>query len=72
MRNAELEKPIVLRLPGSRAGELRRHLPVMVPAARRMADETGAALKLVLPSETMRTLASPLLAPLPQLQIQIG
>jgi lipid-A-disaccharide synthase len=72
VRNAESATPTVLLLPGSRAGELRRHLPVMVPAARRIADETGAALKLVLPSEEMRAFAAPLVAPLPRLQIQIG
>ncbi len=62
----------LLLLPGSRAGELRRHLPVMVEAARRIAAETGVALQMVLPNAALLDQARPFLAPLPRLQVQVG
>ena len=61
----------VLLLPGSRAGELRRHLPVMLAAARRIEAETGASLRMVLPDESLREQARPLLAELPRLRVQV-
>ena len=62
----------LLLLPGSRAGELRRHLPVMVEAARRIEAQTGVTLQMVLPNTALLDQARPFLAPLPRLQIQIG
>jgi lipid-A-disaccharide synthase len=55
-------EPEVLLLPGSRAGELRRHLPVMLAAARQLAAQRPARFSLVLPEETLRELARGLLA----------
>jgi lipid-A-disaccharide synthase len=55
-------EPEVLLLPGSRAGELRRHLPVMLAAARQLAARRPARFSLVLPEETLRELARGLLA----------
>lgn len=43
----------ILVLPGSRSGELRRHIPVMVPAARRAARETGLGIRMILPTEAL-------------------
>ncbi len=54
--------PEVLLLPGSRAGELRRHLPVMLAAARRIAARRPARFALVLPGEDLRPVAQQHLA----------
>jgi len=48
--------PEVLLLPGSRAGELKRHLPVMVDAAMQLAGELDVSFRLVLPSEELAPL----------------
>jgi lipid-A-disaccharide synthase len=64
--------PSVLLLPGSRPGELRRHLPVLVEAARRIAAETPASLRMVLPTEALARSAGPLTATVPRLQVQVG
>lgn len=50
-------KPLVVLLPGSRAGELHRHLPVMVPAAATLVRETGAEIRIVVPDETLAMIA---------------
>ncbi len=52
--NAE---PTLLLLPGSRAGELHRHLPVMVPAALLVQRETGIRIRMVLPTEALGNMA---------------
>ncbi len=63
----------VLLLPGSRRAELKRHLPVMLGAARLIADKQPARFKLVAPSEAMATLVRGLLPGTgPQIEIQIG
>ncbi len=64
--------PTLLLLPGSRVGELRRHLPVMVPAARTVAEATGLGVKLILPRESLRDVAAPFLPHLPNLTVQVG
>ena len=43
--------PVVLLLPGSRTGELKRHLPVLLGAAQIIARETAIRVQMVLPSE---------------------
>ena len=48
-------RPHLVLLPGSRAGELRRHWPVVAPAARRVVAATGARCTLVLPHEAARS-----------------
>ncbi len=64
--------PELLLLPGSRAGELRRHLPVMLAAAKRIEAETGAKLRMVLPAATLAKQTEPLIADVPGLTLQIG
>jgi lipid-A-disaccharide synthase len=49
-------RPEVLLLPGSRAGELKRHLPAMVDAAQQVAAEMDVSFRLVLPSEVLAPL----------------
>jgi lipid-A-disaccharide synthase len=44
----------VLLLPGSRKGELTRHIPVIVEAARRILAKRKAVFTLVLPNEELR------------------
>lgn len=64
--------PVIALLPGSRPGELRRHLPVMLPAAQRVRQSTGAHLRMVLPREALLTVAAPLLAEHPEVEVQVG
>lgn len=44
------EKPLVTLLPGSRLGEVGRHLPAIVDAAERIHRQTGASLLWAAPS----------------------
>ena len=56
-RNAEFKTPLVLLLPGSRPGELRRHLPVLVPAAQSLSAHNSVRLQMVLPDASLLSLA---------------
>jgi lipid-A-disaccharide synthase len=63
------EKPVaakcpanVLLLPGSRTGELKRHLPVLLAAARRIAAECQVRFRMVLPNDALLTYAKSFLA----------
>ena len=51
------QPPLVLLLPGSRKGELKRHLPVMLPAARLISERCSARFRLVLPNDELVELA---------------
>ena len=63
----------ILLLPGSRSAELRRHLPVMTAAARRiLAVRTGARFRVILPNEELRPLVGNEPTAIPDLAIQIG
>ena len=65
--------PSVLLLPGSRADELRRHLPVMIEAARNIQKQKPAArFKMVLPNVELKLLANGTSTPMPGLQVQVG
>jgi lipid-A-disaccharide synthase len=65
--------PTVLLLPGSRRAELKRHLPVILGAARLMAAQQPVRFKLVAASEEMAALARGFLSAAgPELEIQIG
>jgi len=64
--------PTVLLLPGSRVGELRRHLPVMVDAVKRIAAVRPIEPKMILPEEELASLAAGCRAQLHDLQIEIG
>ncbi len=66
------ELPRVVLLPGSRAGELRRHLPVMLEAVRHIGSARSVSFKMILPDETLAELVRPLVASSPNLQIQTG
>ena len=65
--------PTILLLPGSRKGELKQHLPMMLDALelmQRKLPETSA--RMVLPDPALKKLADKLSAPPPTVEIQIG
>jgi lipid-A-disaccharide synthase len=63
----------VLLLPGSRRGELTRHLPAMIGAARRILEAApDTRFQVVLPDEELRRLAEGRSAALPNVRIQVG
>lgn len=65
--------PEIVLLPGSRKGELRRHLPVMVGAATLIRrDVPDAVFRLVTPDHELGALAREATASLPGLETQIG
>ena len=65
------EPPLVLLLPGSRVGELNRHLRAMVEAGRRMMAERKVALRTVLPEEALAARARELLGSADQSLIEV-
>lgn len=67
-----VSKPLLLLLPGSRSSELKRHLPVMIPAARQIRDRSGAQILMVLPRQDLLVMATPHLNDFPEIQVQIG
>jgi lipid-A-disaccharide synthase len=66
------QTPLVVLLPGSRRGELQRHLPVVLGAARWIAAKQPARFKLVAPGEEMAGLARAFIkeGP-PEIEIQV-
>lgn len=62
----------ILLLPGSRRGELERHLPLVLEAGRTLNREFGARLLLVVPSTTDPALYQASLAQYSEVQLQIG
>lgn len=67
------DRPLILLLPGSRRGELKRHFPVMIAAAERIRTSIGSAVfRAVVPSDELKTYARTL-CPLPEwMEIQTG
>jgi lipid-A-disaccharide synthase len=63
---------VILLLPGSRPGELRRHLPVLIEAGKRIATERPAKFRMVLPSEALAAQARTAAGALTGLEIQVG
>ena len=61
----------LLLLPGSRVRELRKHLPVMTEAARRLAAEQRVRLRMVLPNAGLLELARGI-CDLAGVEVQIG
>lgn len=64
--------PLLVLLPGSRPGELERHLPVMVPAAQRVRQETGARIRLILPRASLEPLAQRHIGERLDAEIEVG
>ncbi|MGD0207722.1 MAG: lipid-A-disaccharide synthase [Verrucomicrobiota bacterium] len=66
-------KSRILLLPGSRADELRRHLPPMLGALKLIREKLPSAkVKMVLPDEALKQLADKLSALPSDTEIQIG
>jgi len=64
--------PELLLLPGSRVGELKRHLPPMIEATRKIhAARPDVRFRMVLPAENLRQMALAQPGP-PGMEIQIG
>jgi len=69
----EEEMPIVVLLPGSRTAELKRHLPVMLAAARQIAAARPVRFKLVAANEQMaKNMRGFQVAGMPKVEIQSG
>ena len=64
----EPKSELIVFLPGSRAGELRRHVPVMDEAARLL----DGSKVMVLPSAELKAMAEQLLSPASKIQLQVG
>lgn len=65
--------PRILLLPGSRAGEIRRHLPVMTTAAQRIrAARPGATFRVVAASQAHASLMQEPLAGSRDIELQVG
>jgi lipid-A-disaccharide synthase len=64
--------PKIVLLPGSRIGELRRHLPVLLDAAKRIHRVRSAGWRMVLPDERLAETARPLLPSEPRIEVQVG
>jgi lipid-A-disaccharide synthase len=66
-------KSEILLLPGSRADELRRHLPVMLGSLKLIREKLPSAkAKMVLPDEALKQLAAKLSALPSDMEIQTG
>jgi lipid-A-disaccharide synthase len=65
-------KSQILLLPGSRVAELKRHLPVMLEAAKQISAKQDAQFKMILPDESLKQLAETFSASMPNLELQIG
>lgn len=73
LKPAHSEAPLVLLLPGSRSGELEHHLPVILPAAQRIAAKAPVRFRLVLPTEALAARAKrPASVSLPGTEVQAG
>jgi lipid-A-disaccharide synthase len=70
--NAPDQPPRVVLLPGSRVGELKRHVPVMLEAARRIAARQPTRFVMVLPDDRLAALARALGADDGRVELQVG
>jgi lipid-A-disaccharide synthase len=72
--NSEEEgTPVIVLLPGSRTGELKRHLPVMLAAAHEIEARRPVRFKLVAANESMADyVRSFQVAGMPKVEIQTG
>jgi lipid-A-disaccharide synthase len=68
--NRQSAIPLVLLLPGSRARELGKHLPMMLGAAKQIALRVDARFRLILPNAALVELARPQASALSNLELQ--
>jgi lipid-A-disaccharide synthase len=72
VRETVADQPRLLLLPGSRVGELRRHVPVMAEAARLIRARTPLEVRMVLPNSALAELATNLLPQPHEIAIEVG
>ncbi len=65
-------RPLVALLPGSRRGELKSHLPVVVETAKGIRNVVEVEFAMVLPNETTAEFAAPFASQIPNCQIHAG
>jgi lipid-A-disaccharide synthase len=70
LKEAHGSLPVVVLLPGSRGGELSRHLPLMVEAARQIEAKHPVRFRMVLPHDRLADQARGLLSSETHIQIQ--
>lgn len=66
------KSPELLLLPGSRMGEIVRHVPVMVETARRLHASHRVHCRMVLPSESLAPVVRPMLGTDAPILVQLG
>ncbi len=71
-RQSPVSPPLALLLPGSRSGELKRHLPVMLEAARQIQTRHPVRWRMVLPNSSLAEQAQAHLALQPGIELRIG
>jgi len=72
-RHPDASPPLVLLLPGSRCGEVRRHAPIMGAAAALIASRHESRFKMIVPDETLAAVARQSLAAGPaKTEVQVG
>ena len=69
---AQHDPPLVVLLPGSRVGELNRHLPAMLGAAQQIAGKTQATFRMVLPNDALADQARAMSPSTPKIEFQVG
>jgi len=73
MSRKEEELPVVVLLPGSRTDELKRHLPVMLAAAREIQANRNVRFKLVAADERLaNSMQTPQVPGAPKIEVQTG
>jgi lipid-A-disaccharide synthase len=65
--------PTIVLLPGSRVGELKKHLPVMIDTAKKILETQKAHFKMILPNERLAAQARALeVEQISNLEIHVG
>lgn len=72
IRKAATKPPIVALMPGSRRGELNKHLPLIAAAAQQIAAAAPTRFRMLVPNEEAHNLAAPFAASIPQCTMHTG
>ncbi len=65
-------RPLVALLPGSRKGELKSHLPVVVATAKRIRQSMEVEFAMILPNESAAEFAMPYVREIPDCRVSVG
>lgn len=71
-QKSKASEPLIALMPGSRAGEIRKHLPVLIEAAQQIAKTTPARFRLLLPNEDLSESVQRAAGEIPNCSVQIG